>query len=97
MKPIQGYHVITPGDLHWRQSNLMKIPNASRTAGWSAPGARIPARGSGGCRPEAPTRSTITSGRTGFYFVLEGTGRMRVGDPTLTVPKSGGVEWPPKS
>ena len=26
-----------------------------------------------------------------FYFVLEGTGRMRVGDKTLTVPKYGGV------
>ena len=26
-----------------------------------------------------------------FYFVLEGTGRMRVGDETLTVPKHGGV------
>ena len=26
-----------------------------------------------------------------FYFVLEGTGRMRVGEATLTVPKYGGV------
>ena len=26
-----------------------------------------------------------------FYFVLEGTGRMRVGGETLTVPKYGGV------
>lgn len=26
-----------------------------------------------------------------FYFVLEGTGRMRVGKETLTVPKHGGV------
>jgi uncharacterized cupin superfamily protein len=26
-----------------------------------------------------------------FYFVLEGIGRMRVGDETLTVPKYGGV------
>ena len=26
-----------------------------------------------------------------FYFVLEGTGRMRVGDETLTVPKHGSV------
>jgi hypothetical protein len=28
MKPIQGYHLITPGDLHCRPSNLMKISNA---------------------------------------------------------------------
>jgi mannose-6-phosphate isomerase-like protein (cupin superfamily) len=27
----------------------------------------------------------------GFYFVLEGTGRLRVGDETLTVPRYGGV------
>jgi len=26
-----------------------------------------------------------------FYFVLEGVGRMRIGDETLTVPKYGGV------
>jgi uncharacterized cupin superfamily protein len=26
-----------------------------------------------------------------FYFVLEGTGRMRVADETLTVPRYGGV------
>ncbi len=26
-----------------------------------------------------------------FYFVLEGTGRIRAGDETLTVPKYGGV------
>jgi hypothetical protein len=28
MKAIQGCHVIKPEDLHWRLSNLMKIPNA---------------------------------------------------------------------
>jgi hypothetical protein len=28
MKPIQGCHLIKPDDLHWRTSNLMKIPNA---------------------------------------------------------------------
>jgi len=26
-----------------------------------------------------------------FYFVLEGTGRIRIGDVTLTVPRYGGV------
>jgi mannose-6-phosphate isomerase-like protein (cupin superfamily) len=26
-----------------------------------------------------------------FYFVIEGTGRMRVGDQTITVPQHGGV------
>jgi len=28
MKPIQGYHLIKPEDLHWQTSNLMRIPNA---------------------------------------------------------------------
>ena len=28
MKAIQGYYFIKPEDLHWRLSNLMKIPNA---------------------------------------------------------------------
>ncbi len=28
MKTFQGYHLITPDDLHWRRSNLMRIPNA---------------------------------------------------------------------
>lgn len=28
MKPIDGYFLIKPKDLHWRPSNLMKIPNA---------------------------------------------------------------------
>jgi mannose-6-phosphate isomerase-like protein (cupin superfamily) len=26
-----------------------------------------------------------------FYFVVEGVGRMRIGDQTITVPKHGGV------
>jgi len=28
MKTFQGYTLIKPDDLHWRPSNLMKIPNA---------------------------------------------------------------------
>jgi len=28
MKPVQGYTLIKPDDLHWWPSNLMKIPNA---------------------------------------------------------------------
>ena len=28
MKPIDGYFLIKPEDLHWRLSNMMKIPNA---------------------------------------------------------------------
>ncbi len=28
MTTFQGYPLITPDDLYWRPSNLMKIPNA---------------------------------------------------------------------
>ena len=66
----------------------MKIPNADYL---ERTGARISARGSGGCRPRARTRCTSYIRSGGFYFVLEGTGRLRVGDETLTVPKYGGV------
>jgi len=88
MKAIQGYYLIKPEDLHWRPSNLMKIPNADyleRTSSENM-GARL---------WRMPPKSANTLHKhirsEEFYFVLEGTGRMRVGDETLTVPKYGGV------
>jgi mannose-6-phosphate isomerase-like protein (cupin superfamily) len=88
MKPIQGYHLIKPEDLAWRPSNLMQIPNADyleRTASENL-GARL---------WRLPPQSANTLHKhiraEEFHFVLEGTGRMRVGDETLTVPKYGGV------
>ncbi len=88
MKPIEGFHVIRPEDLHWRPSNLMKIPNADyleRTGSenLSARLWRMPARSANTLHKHVRQEE--------FYFVLEGTGRMRVGDQTLTVPKYGGV------
>ena len=88
MKAIQGYHLIKPEDLHWRPSNLMKIPNADylERTGSENLGARL---------WRLPPKSANTLHKhirsEEFYFVLEGTGRMRVGDETLTVPKYGGV------
>jgi mannose-6-phosphate isomerase-like protein (cupin superfamily) len=88
MKPIQGYHHIKPDDLHWRPSNLMRIPNADylERTGSENMGARL---------WRLPPRSANTLHKhlraEEFYFVLEGTGRMRVGDQTLTVPRHGGV------
>ena len=88
MKAIQGCHVIKPEDLHWRLSNLMKIPNADylERTGSENIGARL---------WRLPPKSANTLHKhirlEEFYFVLEGTGRMRVGDETLTVPKYGGV------
>jgi mannose-6-phosphate isomerase-like protein (cupin superfamily) len=88
MKPIEGYFLIKPDDLHWRPSNLMQIPNAdylertnSETLGarlW-----RFPPRSANTLHKHVRSEE--------FYFVVEGVGRMRVGEQTLTVPKHGGV------
>jgi mannose-6-phosphate isomerase-like protein (cupin superfamily) len=88
MKPIQGYHLIKPQDLSWRLSNLMKIPNADylERTGSENLGARL---------WRLPPKSANTLHKhirsEEFYFVLEGVGRIRVGDETLTVPRYGGA------
>ena len=88
MKPIHGYTLIKPDDLHWRPSNLMRIPNADylERTGSENLGARL---------WRLPPKSANTLHKhiraEEFYLVLEGTGRLRVGEETLTVPKYGGV------
>ena len=88
MKPIQGYHLIRPEDLSWRLSNLMKIPNADylERTGSENLGARL---------WRLPPKSANTLHKhirsEEFYFVLEGVGRIRVGDETLTVQRYGGA------
>src|SRR6266542_5220686 len=88
MKPIDGYFLIKPEDLHWRLSNLMKIPNADfleRTKS-EILGARL---------WRLPAKSANTLHRhpkmEEFYFVVEGVGRIRIADQTITVPRHGGV------
>ena len=87
-KAIQGYHLIKPDELHWRPSNLMKIANADylERTGSENLGARL---------WRLPPKSANTLHKhirsEEFYFVLEDTGRIRVGDETLTVAKYGGV------
>jgi len=88
MKTFQGYRLIEPDDLHWRPSNLMKIPNADfleRTGSenLSARFWRLPPKSAGTLHKHIRQEE--------FYFVLEGAGRMRVGEETLTVPRYGGV------
>lgn len=88
MTPIEGYFLVKPEDLYWRLSNLMKIPNADfleRTKSETL-GARL-------WRYAPKTAGTLHKHVRAeeFYFVLEGTGRMRVGEQTLTVPRYGGV------
>jgi mannose-6-phosphate isomerase-like protein (cupin superfamily) len=93
MKPIDGYFLIKPEELAWRPSNMMKIPNADflERTGSEILGARL---------WKLPPKSANTLHRhpkaEEFYFVIEGTGRMRVGDETITVPKHGGVLVGPK-
>jgi mannose-6-phosphate isomerase-like protein (cupin superfamily) len=93
MKPINGYFLIKPEDLEWRPSNLMKIPNADflERTGSEILGARL---------WKLPPKSANTLHKhpkaEEFYFVVEGTGRMRVGVETITVPKHGGVLVGPK-
>jgi mannose-6-phosphate isomerase-like protein (cupin superfamily) len=87
-KTIEGYFLIKPEDLHWRPSNLMRIPNADyleRTGSenLSARLWRLP--------PKSASTLHKHIRQEEFYFVLEGLGRMRVGDETLTVPRYGGV------
>jgi uncharacterized cupin superfamily protein len=85
MKP---YTMLLPGDAHWRESNLMKIPNTNlaEQLGTEKLGARL---------WRLPPFSANTWHRhveqDELYFVLEGTGRIRVGGDTLTVPKYGAV------
>jgi mannose-6-phosphate isomerase-like protein (cupin superfamily) len=88
MKPIAGHFLIRPEDLTWRLSNLMKIPNADfleRTGSenLSARLWRMP--------PKSANTLHKHIRQEEFYFVLEGTGRIRVGEQTLTVPKHGGL------
>ena len=88
MKPIDGYFLIKPEALAWRPSNMMKIPNADflERTGSEKLGARLwrlPPKSANTLHKHARSEE--------FYFVLEGTGRMRVADETLTVPRYGGV------
>jgi mannose-6-phosphate isomerase-like protein (cupin superfamily) len=93
MKSIGGYFLIKPEELDWRPSNLMKIPNADflERTGSEILGARL---------WRLPPKSANTLHRhpkaEEFYFVIEGMGRIRVGDQTITVPKHGGVLVGPK-
>jgi mannose-6-phosphate isomerase-like protein (cupin superfamily) len=88
MKAIDGYHLIKPEELHWRPGNLMKIPNAdflerTKSEILGARLWRLPPSSAGTLHKHVRAEE--------FYFVLDGVGRMRVGEDTLTVPKHGGV------
>jgi mannose-6-phosphate isomerase-like protein (cupin superfamily) len=85
----RGYSVLAPEDQAWRPSNMMKIPNTNlieQLGGSEHLGGRL---------WRLPPNSANTWHRHvdqwELYFVLEGTGRIRVGPDTLTVPRHGCV------
>ncbi len=88
MKAIEGYRLIRPDELAWRPSNMMRIPNADylERTGSEILGARL-------WRLPRGSANTLHKHVRAeeFFFVLEGLGRMRVGEETITVPRYGGV------
>jgi len=88
LDPISGYTLIEPSDLQWRPSNMMRIPNADYLE-------RTESKLLGARLWRFPPKSANTLHKhiraEEFYLVLEGVGRIRVGDESLTVPRYGGV------
>ncbi|HEX5043794.1 MAG TPA: hypothetical protein VFV75_12860 [Candidatus Polarisedimenticolaceae bacterium] len=84
-----GFAVLPPDAQRWRASNIMKIPNADLLQDLGERD-RL-----GGRLWRLPPFSASTWHRHldswELYFLLEGLGRMRVGDRTVSVPKYGCV------
>lgn len=85
----EGFALLEPEAQHWRESNLMKIPNADLMKDLGG------AERMGGRLWRLPPFSANTWHRHvdswELYFLLEGAGRMRIGERTVTVPKHGCV------
>jgi mannose-6-phosphate isomerase-like protein (cupin superfamily) len=84
-----GFSVLLPDAQQWRDSNIMKIPNANLLndlGGSDKLGGRL---------WRLPPYSANTWHKHvdswEFYFLLDGLGRMRVGETTVTVPRHGCV------
>lgn len=77
-----GHRVVTAEEADWRRSNQMRVLNADlgRQIEATALGARLWRLGPG----QASTRHRHTETEE-LYVVLEGAGRMRVDDETLTL------------
>lgn len=92
--PAKPYTLLLPQDALWQDSKMMKIPNANlaEQLGSETIGARF---------WRLPPGSANTWHRhvrqDELYLVLEGTGRMRIGADTVTVPRHGAVLVRPAS
>jgi mannose-6-phosphate isomerase-like protein (cupin superfamily) len=84
----ETYTVLLPEKAFWRPSNIMKIPNTNlgEQLGASKLGARV-------WRLPPYSANTLHKHveQEELYFVLEGTGRIRVCADSLTIPKYGAV------
>jgi mannose-6-phosphate isomerase-like protein (cupin superfamily) len=84
-----GFALLLPDAQQWRESNIMKIPNANLLQALGG-GDRL-----GGRLWRLPPFSANTWHKHvdswEFYFLLEGVGRMRIGANTVTVPQYGSV------
>jgi mannose-6-phosphate isomerase-like protein (cupin superfamily) len=85
----EGFALLPPEAQRWRESNLMKIPNANLLQDLGGE-ERL-----GGRLWRLPPYSANTWHRHidswELYFLLEGPGRMRLGGKTVTVPRYGSV------
>ena len=86
---VNGYSVLPPDEQFWRESNIMKIPNTNLTERLGVNDLL------GGRLWRLPAYSANTWHRHvdswEFYFLLEGKGRIRVGEDTIEVQRYGSV------
>lgn len=79
---MSGYRVLAAADAHWRPSNMMGVLNTdlAKQLGAETMGARL-------WRIKPGQASTLHRHRrtAELYFLLEGTGRLRVADELLTL------------
>jgi uncharacterized cupin superfamily protein len=85
---VTGYRVLSQDDAHWRPSNQMGVPNTdlAKQLGAETMGARLWRLAPGQASTRHRHRRTVE-----LYLVLEGTGRLLLGEDMLTVPRHSAV------